>query len=244
MFAAFAPGSFQEFWSFTITWPWRKQNNGNLKKSKRLSAIFVERFSNVTNSYSRITSQQSSKLNFSKTTRFPRLNSFYFSLNQRITCEICDKSFSLRSTKDQHIKDVHGEKNFFCHTCGKRFGTKPQLKKHIKHSHDTTVAPCDICNKVFTLRNLKNHKEIHSDYRPHKCPFCTECFKTKGTLKRHLYSHSKTRPYNCLQCETGYYMLSYLKAHYQRKHGVSYSMEDTEKNCRKEKPQLPINVRI
>ena len=42
---------------------------------------------------------------------------------KKFTCEICEKGFSNKYYKDQHISTVHGEvKNLECNVCSKAFG--------------------------------------------------------------------------------------------------------------------------
>mmetsp|Transcript_11050 Transcript_11050/g.12427 ORF Transcript_11050/g.12427 Transcript_11050/m.12427 type:complete len:179 (+) Transcript_11050:130-666(+) len=49
------------------------------------------------------------------------------------------------------------------------------------------------CDKEFTKSwNLVYHARIHTNEKPFKCQYCTECFAQKGNLKRHLKTHSET----------------------------------------------------
>ena len=45
--------------------------------------------------------------------------------SKKISCEICEKSFSTDKNKDKHIRMVHGElKIFECNVCNKHIGKK------------------------------------------------------------------------------------------------------------------------
>ena len=51
-------------------------------------------------------------------------------------CEICDKSFSLKSILQTHVGSVHKKKNpFKCEICDYRCSQKGDLKKHMKSIH-------------------------------------------------------------------------------------------------------------
>ena len=44
----------------------------------------------------------------------------------KYTCEICEKDFSTKHSKEQHISTVHGEvKKFHCNVCEKKIWFKP-----------------------------------------------------------------------------------------------------------------------
>ena len=51
-------------------------------------------------------------------------------------CDICDKSFPLKSVLQTHIGSVHKKKNpFKCEICDYRCSQKGDLKKHMKTIH-------------------------------------------------------------------------------------------------------------
>ena len=57
-------------------------------------------------------------------------------LEQKIKCEICEKTFATHHNKKQHLKIVHEEIRFFqCNVCDKVFGTKILLTMHINIIH-------------------------------------------------------------------------------------------------------------
>ena len=53
-------------------------------------------------------------------------------------CQICDNSYGLKSTLDQHILRAHdGKKRFHCEKCdSKSFTTKGDLNRHILWVHE------------------------------------------------------------------------------------------------------------
>ena len=51
-------------------------------------------------------------------------------------CDICDKSFPLKSILQSHVGSVHKKKNpFKCEICDYRCSQKGDLKKHMKSIH-------------------------------------------------------------------------------------------------------------
>ena len=76
-------------------------------------------------------------------------------------CEICEKAFSNKYCRDQHISTVHGEvKRFDCNVCSKPFGQNYQLMRHIENNHKVKDQKCKFCAKRFPNfgRMGKHHK--------------------------------------------------------------------------------------
>ena len=52
------------------------------------------------------------------------------------------------------------------------------------------VTLCDVCNRCpkrfFTVRYLKRHQLVHSDYKQFCCGLCGKDYKGKDTVKRHF----------------------------------------------------------
>ena len=74
------------------------------------------------------------------------------------TCEICEKGFSKKYYKDQHISTVHGEvKKFDCNVCSKKFGQKHELMSHIENNHQAKDQKCKFCAKKFSNLGKISH---------------------------------------------------------------------------------------
>ena len=57
-------------------------------------------------------------------------------VEKKFKCEICEKSFSSKTSQDHHISRVHGEeKLFICNVCTKSFKIQPELTMHIANNH-------------------------------------------------------------------------------------------------------------
>jgi len=72
-----------------------------------------------------------------------------------------------------------------------------------------------LCNKTFSdSSNLQIHKRrIHSNRRPHQCPFCGKMFKSKNEVKLHVRIHTGTKPYSCRHCSDRFMWYNQLKRH-------------------------------
>ena len=56
---------------------------------------------------------------------------------KRITCNICNKSFTRVFTLNHHMRSVHErEKPFFCDICHSSFSQKSNLSHHVKAVHE------------------------------------------------------------------------------------------------------------
>ena len=104
-------------------------------------------------------------------------------------CEICEKCFTSKNSKEKHIGIVHGEeKAFECNVCLTFFGNSQTLLFHVKNSHQRIKRhhKCDSCGKSFTESgNLKKHMLIHEGKRNYKCDSCGKSFTRLWSFWRH-----------------------------------------------------------
>ncbi|XP_055334703.1 zinc finger and BTB domain-containing protein 49-like [Paramacrobiotus metropolitanus] len=58
---------------------------------------------------------------------------------------------------------------------------------------------CQTCGKYFQYpRSLETHKLVHSDTRPHECPYqCGKSFRQSGHLQTHILIHTGAKPFKC-----------------------------------------------
>ena len=111
-------------------------------------------------------------------------------------CPRCKKYLSTKGNLKTHIDRCLGIKNFKCPKCKTAFSQKIELQNHMKYKHsDDRNYICDVegCGKAFKSKsNLAQHKQTHSEERPHQCPYCEKAYKQFNDLLTHVDTkHSK-----------------------------------------------------
>ncbi|XP_048880196.1 zinc finger protein 1035 [Brienomyrus brachyistius] len=150
------------------------------------------------------------------------------------TCQVCDRSFSQRSSYQKHCKR---------HNVG--FGIETQLKqklflkqkcsmvvnlegKNYSHNEDgdnsddsdsAPYFPCHVCGKTFpTSENLEDHQRCHLGEKPYECAECGRCFFQLAHLQQHQRSHKSE--FQCQTCGRGFVSFFALRKH-KHTHGKS-----------------------
>ncbi|XP_012546304.1 zinc finger protein 567 [Bombyx mori] len=106
-------------------------------------------------------------------------------------CNICDKTFILKSKLTAHIKKVHlMERNHICPECGQGFFIKQSLDEHMIKHNGERVYKCTVCLKAYARKKtLREHMRIHNNDRRFKCGVCSLAFVQKCSLKSHMLSN-------------------------------------------------------
>ena len=168
-------------------------------------------------------------------------------INRRLQCDQCEKSFSLpRSLKDHKLR-IHEGVTFNCNQCDYKGSRKslsrhknkfheekfkcdqcdflgPQakyLKEHIEVQHMGLRYHCDQCEASFSVtRNLNQHiKEVHQE----KTLLCDQCHFTTNhnhALQHHIKAmHLKI--FSCAECDVVYKNGRSLQDHMEKIHSIS-----------------------
>ena len=73
-------------------------------------------------------------------------------LPQSFECQHCDRIFSRRDARKDHLRTFHGSKysSFDCTICDKRYVNKSRLKQHFQIHCEKKDKECPHCHKTYT----------------------------------------------------------------------------------------------
>ena len=99
-----------------------------------------------------------------------------------------DNSFKRNDELPDHVETVNSKiKPYECNLCRKSFSLKSNLKQHNILIHiGGHPFKCKFCGKGLISRyKLDNHIRTHTKEKPFKCEECGEGFAVKAALKAH-----------------------------------------------------------
>uniref|UniRef100_A0A3B3R938 C2H2-type domain-containing protein n=1 Tax=Paramormyrops kingsleyae TaxID=1676925 RepID=A0A3B3R938_9TELE len=149
-------------------------------------------------------------------------NSRFWSNTCAYTCQVCDRSFSQRSSYQKHCKRHNvglgietqlKQKLFLKQKCSMVVNLEGKNYSHNEdegNSDDSDSAPyfpCHVCGKTFpTSENLEDHQRCHLGEKPYECAECGRCFFQLAHLQQHQRSHKSEfhRPYRCPKCQLSF----------------------------------------
>ena len=110
-----------------------------------------------------------------------------------MSCDLCPKTFTDRSSLYRH-KKTHAGVKFNCPQCDKSFSQNGNLKTHSLIHTGGKQQFCDLCPKTFTDRSsLYHHKKTHAGVK-FNWPQCDKSFSLKHHLKTHSLIHTQEKP--------------------------------------------------
>lgn len=143
-------------------------------------------------------------------------------------CDVCGKSFKLKSRLSTHSLMHAGESQFVCDTCGKTFRSKSRLNTHMRIHTGVKPHDCGICGKSFYVRSkVKKHMVIHTGEKPFVCEVCGKSYNQNSTLKVHMRIHTGEKPFRCSVCDATFRQKYVLEKHYKNIHTEKTVREKT-----------------
>ncbi|MCL4157597.1 UNVERIFIED_CONTAM: hypothetical protein GTU68_050062 [Idotea baltica] len=114
--------------------------------------------------------------------------------------------------------------SYYCVLCHIKFFNKDELREHFalcldKHKDKFVKNICNICKTFYASdKALKQHKNLHEEFRPHPCPHCPFKYLNKTTLDAHVKNqHSPLNKFICPFCPhssiANAYLLKHIKVH-------------------------------
>lgn len=141
---------------------------------------------------------------------------------KNFTCDLCNRSFASKATREDHRRTHTGERPYVCDSCGKTFKSKASLYIHSKLHTDDFPHLCTYCNKRFRRRQeVLAHVTTHTGEKNHACDMCEKKFRVKSELARHKLIHSEDKPFVCLKCGLAFRQKRYLNNHIKSRHSES-----------------------
>lgn len=138
---------------------------------------------------------------------------------KNFTCDLCNRSFASKATRDDHRRTHTGERPYVCDSCGKTFKSKASLYIHSKLHTDVFPHPCSYCGKRFRRRQeVLAHVTTHTGEKNHECDVCERKFRVKSELARHKLIHSESKPFVCGKCGLAFRQKRYLNNHVKSRH--------------------------
>ncbi|XP_044744052.1 zinc finger protein 615-like [Chrysoperla carnea] len=133
-------------------------------------------------------------------------------------CSICKKGFYTSENLKKHVNRHMGKTKFSCDKCPKRFYVLSALGVHYKSSHKAEPIQCSQCPSQFYHPLQLEQHEQNHGEKKYVCDVCGKVFPKKNRLTKHKKYHSEERPFTCNICERGFKTKADLTSHVKLRH--------------------------
>ncbi|XP_067635454.1 uncharacterized protein [Eurosta solidaginis] len=195
-------------------------------------------------------------------------------ITKQHSCEVCNKSFRTsfalrihvrkhkskeqndaksfsreRRSNRQRSSDVEDKtykrktkraKQQSCDVCGKNFRKQSDLKRHRLIHSDEKPHKCDFCERRFTrIEHLHDHTRIHTGEKPFKCKHCKRSFARRSVMVRHLSIHLGDNIFRCKLCPLAFSAASGLRLHF-----ATHKNDDSETRAKNMKALKEVETKL
>ena len=146
--------------------------------SNKTDSQISDYFSDENSSDSLVFSCNFHSLSFDNVDEFEEHQLSYHTVNGRVECGICEKTYSTKYLQRNHIQGYHLGVKYVCgiENCGKSYPLKRYRDEHEHNFHKPTSNiryVCDICSEIFeSMELLQQHKIKHSSTKKYVCRYC------------------------------------------------------------------------
>lgn len=133
----------------------------------------------------------------------------------KVTCDICNKSFKHLNSAQRHKRMQHGKISYHvCELCGKSYKYKQMFEEHMADKHNIilkdTMKYCSECRSWFSTKYYSKHEERHK-LKDVPCHYCSKMLPSKAALDKHLDGHYHKK--KCQSCGVSFNFAKELRDH-------------------------------
>jgi len=137
--------------------------------------------------------------------------------NRPYSCNICEKDFRTKGSRDEHIRKHLGERHLKCSMCSYETNIVHCFNSHLKRHAINPSNQCSKCSFEYptTLELHRHYLKVHvrSSEDFFQCFFCRAKSKSMEQFEAHCGRHTKEKPYSCKICPNDFTSKQIMKKH-------------------------------
>lgn len=135
----------------------------------------------------------------------------------KITCEVCGKSYNSSRELHRHVLSVHTEGKS-CLVCKKTFPDEKARQTHVRSSVRCWPSRCAICAEKFLSRTERNAHliKVHDrkiTKRKYTCPECGLIYENNDQYRKHFVLTHTNNSFQCCYCSQKFIRKTFLEDH-------------------------------